>query len=1033
MYQPLKTASVKEAEGAVRAYWSDIDLLALTLETRKDRPRFVFYEGPPTANGKPGLHHVVSRNLKDSICRYWTLKNYLVPRKGGWDTHGLPVEIEVEKRLGFTHKQQIEDYGIEAFNKLCRQSVFEYESSWRELSERMAYLLDMDDPYITLENKYIESVWWLLKQFHDAKFMYKGFKILPYCSRCGTGLASHEVAQGYKDVKQETVTVAFKRKDADEHFLVWTTTPWTLASNVLLTVHPDVTYARVKQGEHVFILAKNLITQVMGEDVEILSEFPGRELEYVEYEQLMPFLQTDKKGFFVTLADYVTTEDGTGIVHTAPAFGEDDYQTGRKYDAPFLQPVDLEGKYTETPWKGSFVMDADPAIVDWLRENGKLYKKQRMEHNYPHCWRCDTPLLYYANPSWFIKMSALRDQLVANNNSVNWFPAHVGEKRFGNWLENIKDWAISRSRYWGTPLNVWTCEGCGHEESIGSIADLVERSIQPIDENIELHRPYVDDVELSCPHCEGVMKREVYVVDVWFDSGAMPFAQMHYPFEHKEDFDLYYPADYICEGIDQTRGWFYSLMAISTFVGGRSPYKNVLVNDHLLDKEGKKMSKSRGNSIDPFELFDTVGADAVRWYLSYVSPAWTPTKFDMDGLREVQSKFFGTLRNAYHLFSLYANNDGIDVDQLEIDPQQYSRLDRWILLRLGQTIEAVEKSYEEYDVTKVTHYLQDFLNEDFSNWYIRRSRRRYWKEELDADKKAAYVVTAKVLRDICIMASPIAPFTTEEIYRALTNETSVHLSHFPVADPAWQDKALEEQMELARKIVFLGRSSREQVAIKVRQPLSRVLVDQKLQSTLESVEHIILEELNVKEMEYVERPTDYVRFKLKPNFRALGPVLGKNMGAFQKALSATSLDELAIALREGRDVPFTYPGGEITLTNELVEISAEPRESFTVEVHGNLFVILDTTIDDALRSEGYAREFVSRIQQMRKNNDYDVADRIRVDYSSTPEFEAALVAHRDFIMQEVLAEEMERAENDGEEQVLNGQPTRIRLQNLSQS
>ncbi len=1030
MYQPLISSSVKDAEHTQRMYWQDIDLLQMSLDVRKDQPRFIFYEGPPTANGLPGLHHVVSRNLKDSICRYWNLKGYLVPRKGGWDTHGLPVEIEVEKKLGFTHKQQIEDYGIEAFNKLCRESVFEYESVWRELTERMGYLLDMDDPYITLEDEYIESGWWILKQFHDQGYMYKGYKILPYCSRCGTGLASHEVAQGYKDVKQETVTVAFKRKDQDEYFLVWTTTPWTLASNVVLTVHPEVTYVKAKQGEHVFILAKDLVQQVMGEDVTILEECKGKDLENIEYEQLMPFIDVDKRAFFVTLGDYVTTEDGTGIVHTAPAFGEEDYQTGLKYDLPVLQPVDLEGKYTATPWKGMFVMDADKHIVEWLRETGKLYKKQRVDHNYPHCWRCDTPLLYYANPSWYIKMSELRDQLVANNNTVNWYPAHVGEKRFGNWLENIKDWAISRDRYWGTQLNVWTCE-CGYEESIGSRKELVERSIEPIDENIELHRPFVDAVEIECPKCKGRMKREVYVVDVWFDSGAMPFAQMHYPFEHKDDFDLYYPADYVCEGIDQTRGWFYSLMAISTFIGGRSPYKNVLVNDHLLDKDGKKMSKSRGNTLDPFELFDTVGADTVRWYLSYVSPAWTPTKFDMEGLREVQSKFFGTLKNAYHLLSLYANNDQIRADELDVDPSQYSRLDRWILLRLGQTIEEVEQAYQEYDVTKVTHILQDFLNEDFSNWYIRRSRRRYWKEELDADKKAVYVVTARVLKDVCLMASPIAPFITEEIYRNLTGETSVHLAMFPKADPAWQDPVLEKQMDLARKVVFLGRSSREQVGIKVRQPLRRVLIDERFKDTLESMESIVLEELNVKQMEYVERPSDYVRFVIKPNFRVLGPQLGKNMGSFQKALREAEVDALAIKLREGEKVPFTYEGGEILLTNELVEIAVEPREYFTVEVQGNLFVILDTQISDDLRDEGYAREFVSRVQQQRKTNDYHVADRIRVEYSSTPEFEAAIESHRDFIMSEVLAEEMFRADVDAPEQLLNDQPTKIRLSNLT--
>ncbi|HZK10527.1 MAG TPA: isoleucine--tRNA ligase, partial [Clostridia bacterium] len=704
MYQPLSKENNFDAEKLQRDYWEELNLLQRTLDLREGNKHFVFYEGPPTANGKPGLHHVLARTLKDSICRYKVMQGFYVRRKAGWDTHGLPVEIEVEKRLGISDKQEIEAYGIAEFNQQCRESVFEYEGYWRRQSEEMGYLIDMDNPYVTLENDYIESVWWILDQFYKENMMYEGHKILPYCARCGTGLASHEVAQGYKEIKQDTVTVAFKRKDKDEYFLVWTTTPWTLASNVLLSVHPDVSYARVKQGDYVYIIAESLIASVMGEEVEVIETFPGKDLEYVEYEQIMPFMIPDKKAFFVTLADYVTVEDGTGIVHTAPAFGEDDYNTGMAYDAPIIQPVNLEGKYIDTPWKGMFVMDADPEIIIWLRDQGLLYKKQRMEHNYPHCWRCDTPLLYYATSSWYIRMSDLRDELVANNNTVNWYPDYIGEKRFGHWLENVKDWAISRSRYWGTPLNIWTCD-CGHQESIASVEELKKRSKTPL-EDIELHRPYVDEIVFTCPDCGKDMQRVPYVIDVWFDSGSMPFAQLHYPFEHKEDFHEYFPADFICEGIDQTRGWFYSLMAISTFIMKQSPFKNVLVNDMLLDKEGKKMSKSRGNIVDSFKLFREHGADSVRWYLNFSSPAWQPTRFDTSGLVEVQSKFFGTLKNIYYLFSLYANYDELDVASLEVPYEKRSLLDRWILAKLHKLIDEVTQSYEAYDLTKVTRSIQ---------------------------------------------------------------------------------------------------------------------------------------------------------------------------------------------------------------------------------------------------------------------------------------------------------------------------------------
>ena len=661
-FKSLVDSSVKQAEAEVSKYWNEVNILEKTLEKGKNDPSFVFYEGPPTANGNPGIHHVIARTLKDSVCRYKTMNGYQVKRKAGWDTHGLPVEIQVEKELGLSDKQQIEAYGIDKFNEKCRDLVFSFEKQWREMTERMAYEIDLDNPYITLDNNYIESVWWILDKFNKEGYIYEGHKILPYCPRCGTGLASHEVAQGYKEVKNNTVIAKFKRVDADEYFLAWTTTPWTLPSNVALTVGPEVDYVKVKQNDEVYYVAKALANKVLGEDYEVLAEMKGKDLEHVEYEQLMPFVTTEEKAFFVTCGDYVTTEDGTGIVHTAPAFGEDDYNLGRKYNLPVLQPVDESGKFTATPWEGKFVMEegVDVEIIKWLAHENKLFSKEKVAHNYPHCWRCQTPLVYYAKPSWYIEMTRLKDQLIANNNTVEWYPNFVGEGRFGNWLENLNDWAISRSRYWGTPLNIWKCE-CGHKQSVGSRAELAEKAIEDVNpETVELHRPYVDDIHLKCDCCGKPMTRVTEVIDCWFDSGSMPFAQHHYPFENKENFEELFPADFICEGIDQTRGWFYSLLAISTFVMGKAPYKRVLVNDLVLDKEGKKMSKSRGNTVNPFELFDQYGADALRWYLLYVSPPWTPTRFDVDGLKEVQSKFLGTMKNVYNFFTLYANTDEVN-------------------------------------------------------------------------------------------------------------------------------------------------------------------------------------------------------------------------------------------------------------------------------------------------------------------------------------------------------------------------------------
>ncbi|MDF2591851.1 MAG: isoleucine-tRNA ligase, partial [Clostridia bacterium] len=855
----LSDQQVADREKSVSEYWKEIELLKKSIDVREGAESFIFYEGPPTANGKPGVHHVISRTLKDSVCRYMTMKGYQVKRKAGWDTHGLPVEIEVEKELQISGKQDIEKYGIKEFNEKCRDSVFKYVGLWQDMTEQMGYLIDLDDPYVTFHNDYIETEWHILDKFNKEGLIYEGHKILPYCPRCGTGLASHEVAQGYKEIKTNTVYVKFKKKDVNEYFLVWTTTPWTLASNVALTVNPKETYLKVKQNDEVYYLEKNLAHKLLGDEFEVLEEMTGKDLEYMEYEQLMPFVKTDKKAFYVTVADYVTTEDGTGIVHTAPAFGEDDYQTGRRYNLPVLQPVNGEGKFTATPWEGQFVMDADLDIIKWLAAEGKLLKKEKMEHNYPHCWRCKTPLIYYARPSWYIEMTKLKDQLIANNNTIEWYPDYVGEKRFGNWLENLNDWAISRSRYWGTPLNLWRCS-CGHFESIGSRKELVERAIENIDETIELHRPYIDDVHIKCSKCGDTMARVPDVIDCWFDSGAMPFAQHHWPFENADKFDELFPADFICEAIDQTRGWFYSLLAISTFVMGKSPYKRVLVNSHIVDKEGKKMSKSLGNIVNPFELMDKYGADALRWYMLYVSPAWSTTKFDEEGLKEVLSRFFGTLKNVYAFFALYANTDNIDPKEFLVEYKDRPELDRWVLSKFNSLLEEVEAELKVYDLTKAVRKIQYFVSEDLSNWYIRRSRRRFWETELTEDKKSVYNTTMEILIGISKMIAPFAPFMSEEIYRNLTGETSVHLAKYPELSRELIDKALEERMDLVRDLVGLGRGAREQVRIKVRQPIQKVMIDGKYEELISYVIPLIQEELNVKEVVFAKNLNDYMNF-----------------------------------------------------------------------------------------------------------------------------------------------------------------------------
>lgn len=1015
MIKNLSEKPIAQLQAEQAEKWEQEDLLGKCVSTREGKPSFVFYEGPPTANGKPGIHHVMARTLKDSVCRYKTMKGYKVNRKAGWDTHGLPVEIEVEKQLGMSGKQDIEKYGIKEFNEKCKESVFTYKDMWERMSQRMGYMVDLEDPYITLKNDYIETCWWIINEFFKKGMIYEGHKILPYCPRCGTGLASHEVAQGYKEVKVNTITAKFKRVDADEYFLAWTTTPWTLASNVALTVGPDIDYVKVKMtdGEeagNVFYLAKALADKILGEGkYEILAEMKGKDLEYMEYEQLMPFVKADKKAFFVTCMDYVSVEDGTGIVHTAPAFGEDDYQCGRKYDLPVLQPVDEKGCYTDTPWKGRFVMEdgLDVEIIKWLAAEDKILAKAKLDHNYPHCWRCGTPLVYYANPSWYIEMSKLKEQLVANNNGVNWFPDFVGEKRFGNWLEEVKDWAISRSRYWGTPIPIWKCD-CGHLECVGSRKELAEKAIEDIDESIELHRPYVDDVHIKCPVCGKPMSRIPEVMDCWFDSGAMPFAQWHYPFENAERFDEeLFPADFICEGIDQTRGWFYSLMAISTFIKGKAPYQNVLVNDLILDKDGKKMSKHVGNTVDPFQMLDKYGADATRWYLLHVSPAWSPTKFDEEGLIETVSKFFGTLKNVYNFFTLYSNQDHLEPASLTVAHAAKPELDRWIISRYNRLIKDVTESMDQYDHMKSVRRIQEFVTEDLSNWYIRRARRRFWGEELNDDKKSVYATTYEVLVGIARMIAPFAPFLSDEIYQNLTGEESVHLAYFPEADETLIDERVEERMDLVRTLVALGRGTREKERIKVRQPLSEILVDGKYEAIIGDLTPLIMEELNIKKVVFESKLDDFMNYSLKPNFKVAGPVLGKNIKAFGSALAQADPGQTVASLEADGKLTMELGGESIEITREMVDVKITAKEGFAVAMENNVFTILDTNLTPELSAEGLARELVSKVQQMRKQNDYEMMDKIKICVDADEAVNEAIESHKDYIMKETLATAIE--------------------------
>ena len=994
-----------------------MDILDKCIEGRtKD---FVFYDGPATANGMPGLHHMVAKFLKDAFCKYHTMKGERVLRKIGWDTHGLPVEVQVEKKLGFKDKTDIEKFGIKEFNEECRKTVWENEKAFADLTTKMGQFIDLENRYITYDNNYIETEWWILKKFFDEGLFYEGAKILPYCTRCGTGLASHEVAQGYKEISVDTVIVPMKRKDEENtYFLVWTTTPWTLIANVALCVNPNEEYIKASSQGYNFIVAKKLANKVLGDDYEILETYKGSDLEYTEYEQLLPFLSVDKHAFYVTCDNYVTMEDGTGIVHLAPAFGADDANVGKKYGLPYLNPVGEDGCYTDGPWKGMRVFDADEVVIKYLKENDKLFKKQRMVHNYPHCWRCDTPLLYYSKPSFYLEVTKIKDKIIEANKTVHWFPEYVGEKRFGNWLENLNDWAISRSRYWGTPLPLWRCS-CGHDEMIGSRKELAEKAIENIDESIELHRPYVDDVHIKCPECGGVMTRVKDVIDCWFDSGSMPFAQYHYPFENEELWQTQFPADFIAEGIDQTRGWFYSLMVISVFVTGKSPYKNVLVNELLLDKYGKKMHKSKGNSVEPFSLIEEYGADTIRWYLPYVSPVWTPIKFDEDGLKEVYSKFFNTLKNTYNFFALYANTDEVDARSLKVKYDDLEEIDKWLLSKYNKLVKYTTDAYEEYDLNKVVRSITDFVSEDLSNWYIRRNRRRFWAHDLDTSKKAVYKTTYDVLVGLTKLIAPVVPFISEEIYTALTNKESVHLAKFPKCDDKLIDEKIEEKMDLVRDLISLGRNVREETKIKVRQPISEAILDGKNKNIIGDLTELIKEELNVKEIKFVDDLSIYMNYEVKPNFKVCGPLLGSSIKSFQGYVKNFNYGDIK-NLEEGNEVKINLDGKEITITYDMLDVRITSKEGFNSTHEGNNFIVLNTTLNKDLINEGIARELISKIQQLRKNKDFNIVDRINIYYSHNDEIEEAIEEYRDMIMKDTLAEQIDERNDLTEEFNING-------------
>ncbi len=1027
MYEKVdKNLNFVEREKKTEQFWKEHRIFEKSIDTRREGESYIFYDGPPTANGKPHIGHVLTRVIKDMIPRYRTMKGYMVPRKAGWDTHGLPVELEVEKLLGLDGKEQIEEYGLDPFIKKCKESVWKYKGMWEEFSSVVGFWADMEDPYVTYDNSFIESEWWALKKIWDKKLLYKGFKIVPYCPRCGTPLSSHEVAQGYKDVKERSAVVRFRVKGEDAYILAWTTTPWTLPSNVALCVNPVESYVKVKAvskdsgKEEIYYMAEALVTKVLGEDAKILERYTGKDLEHKEYEPLFPYAtpiceKQNKKAFYVTCDSYVTLTDGTGVVHIAPAFGEDDANVGRNYDLPFVQLVNEKGEMTGgTAWDGTFCKKADLPILEALENAGLLFDAPKFEHSYPHCWRCGTPLIYYARESWFIKMTEVRDQLIKNNNTVNWIPESIGKGRFGDWLENVQDWGVSRNRYWGTPLNIWECE-CGHMHSIGSIEELKEMS-DNCPEEIELHRPYIDEVTITCPKCGKPMKRVPEVIDCWFDSGSMPFAQYHYPFENKELFEKQFPADFISEAVDQTRGWFYSLMAISTLIFDKSPYKNVIVLGHVQDENGRKMSKSLGNAVDPMEALSKFGADAIRWYFYVNSAPWLPNRFHEKAVVEGQRKFMGTLWNTYAFFVLYAEIDQFDATKYRLEYDKLSVMDQWLLSKLHSTVKAVDENLANYRIPETARALQKFVD-DMSNWYVRRCRERFWAKGMEQDKINAYMTLYTALVTISKAAAPMIPFMTEDIYQNLVRSIdkdaveSIHLCDFPEVKEDWIKEELEADMDEVRKIVVFGHAARNTANIKNRQPIGRMFV--KGPNVLgEFYQQIIKEELNVKEMTFTDDVREFTSYSFKPQLKTVGPKYGKQLGGIRQYLSEIDGNSAMDTLNTEGSLRFEVDGTEVVLEKEDLLIDVMQVEGYVSDGDNEVTVVLDTNLSEELLEEGFVREIISKVQTMRKEAGFEVMDKITLTYIGNEKLDGIIRKNAEEIQNELLALAVEEREAD---------------------
>ena len=1031
MYQKVDTnLNFVDREKQVEKFWKENHIFEKSMEDRKDDPTYMFYDGPPTANGKPHIGHVLTRVIKDMIPRYRTMKGYMVPRKAGWDTHGLPVELEVEKKLGLDGKEQIEEYGMEPFIQQCKERVWKYKGMWEDFSSTVGFWADMENPYVTYHDDYIESEWWALKEIWNKKLLYKGFKIVPYCPRCGTPLSAQEVSQGYKTVKERSAIVRFKVVGEDAYFLAWTTTPWTLPSNVALCVNPTEVYCKVKAADgYTYYMAEALLDKVLGKlgseetpAYEVLEKYVGKDLEYKEYEPLFACAgeaaaKQKKKAHFVTADNYVTMSDGTGIVHIAPAFGEDDSRVGRDYDLPFVQFVDGKGDMTaETPYAGVFVKKADPLVLQDLDKEGKLFDAPKFEHDYPHCWRCDTPLIYYARESWFIKMTAVKDDLIRNNNTINWIPESIGKGRFGDWLENVQDWGISRNRYWGTPLNIWQCE-CGHMHSIGSRQELFEMSGDEKAKTVELHRPYIDEITLKCPECGGTMHRVPEVIDCWFDSGAMPFAQHHYPFENKELFEKQFPADFISEAVDQTRGWFYSLLAESTILFNQAPYKNVIVLGHVQDENGQKMSKSKGNAVDPFDALEKYGADAIRWYFYINSAPWLPNRFHGKAVQEGQRKFMGTLWNTYAFFVLYANIDNFDPTKYTLDYDNLPVMDKWLLSKLNSVVKTVDDCLANYKIPESARALQEFVDE-MSNWYVRRSRERFWAKGMEQDKINAYMTLYTALVTISKAAAPMIPFMTEEIYQNLVRSVdkeaieSIHLCDFPKVEEAWINKELEDDMEELLKIVVLGRAARNTANIKNRQPIGTMYIKADKEMG-QFYTDIIADELNVKEVKFANDVESFISYSFKPQLRTVGPKYGKLLNGIRTALAEINGTEAMNELRSTGLLTLDINGNKVELSEEDLLIETAQTEGYVTEADGDISVVLDTNLTPELIEEGFVREIVSKVQTMRKEAGFEVMDKIHIYAKDNDKILELMKNHKEEIMSEVLAEDMTLGTTDG--------------------